>query len=107
MVKIFDNGFFQIQKKEKGGLVNGLPTPSQVIWGNKIPCHIVMNTNDQRGTYNDGKFTRTSFVIWTDREIPSPAPYIKLFYDLGRVLGEFQVQSIERFRLTGRTKITV
>lgn len=105
---ILDNGTIEVKSATQGGLVNGIPQKAVSSWEKPMPCHIVANINDNKGTFTDGNFKRTAFTVWLD----SPLYYFKaervrLTDNKGVILGEFEVQSIEVSALTGRTKVVV
>lgn len=105
---IFDNGTIEAKETIGGGLVNGIPQKAVESWSKPIPCHIIPNTNDNKGVYDDGKFKRMSFTIWLGMGLYYfKAQRVRLTDNKGMYLGEFEVQSIEHSDITGRTKIIV
>ena len=105
---ILDNGTLQMQTIIGGELVNGIPQVGTTQWSDPIPCHIVANTYNQKGTFKDSTFTQCSFTVWFDYGVHIfKAKRVRLINNKGYDLGEFEVQSIEHADLVGRTKITV
>lgn len=105
-MKIPDNGYIEAQTTKGGGFENGIPVKSSESWGEKIPCHIHKNMQDNKGNYKDGKFTRYAFVVWFDmREFE--AKRVRLTNNRGREIGLFEVQSLDFMDLTQRVKVTV
>lgn len=105
---ILDNGTIQAIETTQGGLVNGIPQEAQTTYATPIPCHIVANEYNQKGSVKDSTFTQMAFVVWIDLQLhPFTAKHVRLTNNQGVVLGDFQVQSIEYSILTLRTKIVV
>ncbi|MFJ1411696.1 hypothetical protein [Capnocytophaga canimorsus] len=105
---ILDNGTIQAIEITQGGLVNGIPQEAQTTYGEPIPCHIVANQNNQKGSVKDSTFTQMTFSVWIDFQPQTfTAKHVRLTDNKGIVLGDFEVQSIEHSDLTLRTKITV
>ena len=105
---ILDNGTLQVQTTTGGGLVGGIPQEATLQWGDPIPCHIVANTYNQRGTFKDSTFTQSSYTVWFDYGLHIfNAKRVRLISGKGEQLGEFEVQSIEHADLVERTKIMV
>lgn len=105
---ILDNGTLQVQTTTGGGLVGGIPQEATLQWGDPIPCHIVANTYNQRGTFKDTTFTQSSYTVWFDYGLHIfNAKRVRLISGKGEQLGEFEVQSIEHADWVGRTKIMV
>lgn len=105
---ILDNGTLRVQTTTGGGLVEGIPQEATTQWDEPIPCHIVANTYNQRGTFKDSTFTQSSYTVWFDYGLHIfRAKRVQLTNNKGELLGEFEVQSIEHADWVGRTKITV
>ncbi|GIM60088.1 hypothetical protein CAPN008_01380 [Capnocytophaga canis] len=105
---ILDNGTIEVKTTSGGGLVNGIPQRVEESWSEPIECHIVANMSDNRGVYKGGTFKRSAYTVWLDSPLYHfKAERIRLKNEQGKVLGEFEVQSIEESRFTGRTKIVV
>ena len=105
---IFDTGTIEAKTTTGGGLVNGIPQAVTESWGEAIPCHIMANMDDHKGTNKDVTFRRLAFTIWIDTPPYSlKAKRVRLTSGSDEVLGEFEVQSIEYVPLTHRTKITL
>ena len=85
----------------------GEPIESESTWSDKITCRYKANTNDNKGRYDDGKFTRTAFDITVPNMDIERGSIIKLYDDLDELLCEKQIQSFERLRMVQRIKITV
>lgn len=82
----------------------GMPT-SGMDWGSEIPCMYKAVTDDHRGRYEDGKFHQSAFIVHVKEHIT--AHRAKLYTVDGKVLGEFPIQSITKFRLLNVTEITL
>lgn len=103
---IFDSGYIEVKTTTGGGLINGIPVEASEDWGNKTPCHIVENLHNNKGNYKDGEFTQFAFTIYFPLQI-FEAKRIRLTDNRNRVLGEFEVQSIQFLDLVNRVKIIV
>lgn len=106
MVRIPNNGYIEARIVTEGGFENGIPVQASEDWGEKIPCHIKKNMQDNKGNYKDGEFTRYAFVVWFEmREFE--AERVRLTDNRGREIGVFEVQSLDFMDLTQRVKVTV
>lgn len=47
---------------------DGVPTPAEPTWSAPIECWIQTNTHNERGTYQDGKFTQASYLVLIERQ---------------------------------------
>lgn len=47
---------------------DGVPTPAEPTWSAPIECWIQTNTHNERGTYQDGKFTQASYLVLLERQ---------------------------------------
>ena len=47
---------------------DGVPTPLASTWSKPIECWIQTNTHNERGTYQDGKFTQASYLVLIERQ---------------------------------------
>lgn len=47
---------------------DGVPTPAEPTWSQPIECWIQTNTHNERGTYQDGKFTQASYLVLLERQ---------------------------------------
>ncbi len=101
-----NNGYLEIEQTKGGGLVDGIPQQGEVSFSNKIPCHLLKNTEDKKGNYKDGKFIRISFTAWIDNDQDFKAQRVRITDNLGDIKGVFEVQSIEVLNLVNRIKIT-
>lgn len=96
-----------VPKIVSGGGINddGIPVPVVESWGDPISCRIQTNSYSEKGKYEDGKFTMSSYTIYTDIQ-SFTADRIKVYIN-GIDRGEFNVQYLEVLALTGQMKITV
>jgi hypothetical protein len=107
MSSVIENGALQIVGKTSGGgMAGGKPVPVQTALGDPIPCNIKTNTNDKKGFYIDGEFTRASFEVLIDEQ-PFDAERLVLTNNRGVKLGEFRVQDIQHLDFVNTVKITV
>lgn len=105
---IIENGYIQVDVKTGGGMLNGRPQPVTVTISDPIPCNWKANKWDKKGKTVDGVFTQAQFEILV--ELQEFSAETVTLYDTTldtRLLGMFQVQSIEPLAATGATKITV
>lgn len=105
---IIVNGYIQVKVKSGGGMLNGRPQPVTVTDSDPIPCNWRAQKWDKKGRTVDGVFTQAQFEILI--ELQEFSAETLTLYDTTveqRVLGEFQIQSIEPLDATGATKITV
>lgn len=105
---IIVNGYIQVKVKSGGGMLNGRPQPVTVTDSDPIPCNWRAQKWDKKGRTVDGVFTQSQFEILI--ELQEFSAETLTLYDTTveqRVLGEFQIQSIEPLAATGATKITV
>ena len=65
-----------------------------------------MVQNNKQGTYQDGKFINSSYVIFIQLDKSFSSDEIELFRD-EKSIGKFTVQSVEHLMTVGRTKIVV
>lgn len=47
---------------------DGVPTPAEPTWSQPVECLIQTNTHNERGTYQDGKFTQASYLVLIERQ---------------------------------------
>ncbi len=101
------NGTLQYAIVTGGGLdAIGDPIPVVTSWSDPVDCLIITNTRNDKGTYQDGKFTQMAYVVHIDKQ-PFDAKRVRLTNDRGIELGEFQVQDVQFLDLVRRVKITV
>ncbi len=101
-----NNGFIEVKQTKGGGYIDGKPQKVVETWSKKIPCHILENTEDNKGNYKDGKFKRYAFTIWFEMQEFNDKR-VRLTDNRGNVKGEFEVQGVEFLELVQRVKITV
>lgn len=100
------NGILQYTIQEGGGVnESGEPIPAKSYWSAPITCSIQTNNHNNKGTYQDGKFTTASYEILIE-SLAFSAIRVKLSR-YGENLGEFEVQDIQPFPGVGRIKILV
>lgn len=101
------NGTLQYIKLSGGGISNeGDPVSIVQEWSDPIDCLIITLKHDNKGTYNDGKFTASAYEIHIESQ-PFEATKVKLTNSRNKELGEFQVQDLQFLDLVGRIKIVV
>lgn len=90
-----------------GGVnADGEPTPSTVSWGDPVPCKYVANTLSNKGTYQDGEFTHSEYIV-TIKDLSFSADQIQLLNRQEKVVCEKRVLSLEVLDDIRRVKITV
>lgn len=96
-----------VPKIVSGGGIDddGIPVPVVESWGEPIECRIQTNSYSEKGKYEDGKFTMSSYTIYTDIQ-PFTAERIRVSIN-GTERGEFNIQYLETLSITGQMKITV
>ena len=90
---------------------DGMPTAGSAVWSDPIECFINVNTHNNKGTYQDGKFTQAAYEVLIERQALDVVPNrIRLSRSSDVVsqmdLGEWEVQNFESVNLD-RIKITV
>lgn len=102
------NGFIQPQIQTGGGTNGkGEPIPSALSWGEKIECKYFVNTLNNRGRYEDGKFTQSAYVITVD-DMDFKAKFVRLLDSRANVICEKEVQGYpEVLEDIQRVKITI
>lgn len=100
-----NNGFIEVLQTTGGGFNNGDPIPVTEEWSDKIGCHFQKN-EDNQGDYKDGEFTNYAFTVWFDAK-DFDVKKVRITNKRNRVLGEFEVQSIDFLDLVNRVKITL
>ncbi len=86
--------------------------PLQMRWSEKINCHLVTNTHNNKGTYKDGQFVASTYTVFMDMSHKNDLPETQLFRirltsNSGEFLGDFETQKVEYLNLRQRIKITV
>ncbi len=102
---ILDSGYIEIKQ-----IVSEQPLKFE--WSDKIKCHINTSTHNNRGTYRDGKFIASSYIIFMDMSDKDELPKRQLFRvrltsNIGEDLGDFETQRVEYLDLRQRIKIIV
>lgn len=102
------NGFISYKMVTGGGNdeFTGKAIPVNISWSNPIECFIKTNNHNNRGTYQDGKFSVSAYEVLIQTE-PFHAERVKLQDMRGREIGEFQVQDIQSLDLVQKVKIVV
>ena len=105
---IIENGYILYETKTGGGMLNGKPQKVVVEISDPIPCNWKAQKWDKKGKTVDGVFTQAQFEILVELQDFSAETITLYDTTVGqRLLGMFQVQSIEPLAATGATKITV
>ncbi len=98
-----------IQGKLPGEAIKGRggePVSNQAEWGEKIECRYKANLLNNRGRYDGGTFTQSSYEITID-DMSFNAASIRLFDSRGNLVCTKYVQSLEVLEFVQRIKITV
>lgn len=103
---IVQNGFLFTIDTTGGGLLHGIPQKAETRQGGPIPCNIVKNRSDHRGTYQDGKFRQFAAKVLIEPQ-DFTAKRVKLTDNRGTDLGEFEVQDITYLEAVDALQITV
>lgn len=106
---IIQNGTIEAKRKTAGGIdpETGFPVvPSDVEWGEAIPCQYSANRHDWLGKADGEHFTVAAYSILIE-ERPFEAEQIRLKDSLGNVIGEYSVMQIEPLEAVGEIKILV
>lgn len=101
---IITNGYIQTITTTEGGIVEGIPTPAREELSEPIPCNIVKNQSDHKGTYVDGKFSQNQGTILIDPQ-EFNAERIKVTDNRGKEIGTFEVQDVQLLEATGALQI--
>ena len=101
------NGHIRVKRSIGGGIDSeGMPVPVQSEWSEPIPCRIQTNTYSERGKYQDGNFTASSYIIFIPL-IPNFNPERVEITKDNRALGEFNIQYMDILNIVGQIKISV
>lgn len=101
------NGTVRKKFQASGGVnSDGEPTPSTVSWGDAVPCKYSANTLSNKGTYQDGEFTQSAYII-TVKDMSFTADQIQLLNSRENVVCEKRILSLEVLEEIRRVKITV
>jgi hypothetical protein len=100
-------GYIQAQIQTGGGKNQfGELVPAEISWGSKKECRYHANVLNNRGKYEDGKFTQSAYII-TLFDMDVEASIIRLFNSKDNLICEKEVQSLEILEDVQRVKITV
>lgn len=101
------NGSVRKKFQVAGGInSDGEPTPATVSWGDAVPCKYFANTLSNKGTYQDGEFTQSEYII-TVKDMSFNADQIQLLNSREKVVCEKRVLSLEVLEDVRRVKITI
>lgn len=106
---IIENGTIEVKRKAASGIdpVTGFPVaPSDVEWGEPIPCQYAATRHNWRGKADGEPFTAQSYSILIE-ERPFEAEQIRLKDRAGNVVGDFSVMQIEPLEAVGEIRILV
>ena len=98
-----------IQGKLPGEAIKGRggePVSNQAEWGKRIECRYKANLLNNRGRYDGGTFTQSSYEITID-DLDFNASSIRLFDSKGDLVCTKCVQSLEVLEFVQCIKITV
>ena len=100
-------GLIRARIQAAGGINDdGEPVEAMSSWGDPVPCKYFANTLNNRGTYQDGQFTISEYII-TTKMMSFKADQIRLTDEKGLIICEKSVQSLEVLSTVRRVKITV
>lgn len=103
---IIQNGFLTTVDTTGGGMLHGIPQKVEKRLGKPVPCNIVKNKSDHRGTYQDGKFRQFAATVLIEPQ-EFTARRVRLTDNCGTELGEFEVQDVTLLEAVGAIQITV
>ena len=102
------NGYIEEKSTTGGGTdLNGRPVKVTDVWGTPIEAHIILNSQNNRGTYQDGKFTVATYIIIIETVEGFAPKRVRLTNFHGGGIGGFEVQSIEYLDAVQQIKIIV
>ena len=85
---------------------DGDPISVTPVWSSAIPCQLVPIRNSNKGKYEDGQFSQSSYEIII-MPMDFTAKTVSLVDNNEGALGEYRVQDIEFLDVVKRVKITV
>lgn len=101
------DGYIQKVIQAEGGLnADGEPIMAHETYGEKVSCKYMANTLNNRGSYMDGKFTMSSYII-TTKDMSFEADQIRLLDREEKKVAEKLVQSLEVLTTIKRVRITI
>lgn len=100
------NGTLRYKITTAGGTDgNGDPIPASSEWSQPISCFIIAIMRNNKGKYQDGRFTQSSFKITLEKQ-EIPWAILELTRD-GVKLGEFETQDQQPLNSVNRIHIIV
>ena len=88
---VIANGTIQVYSVQGGGYDDsGNPVPVSESLGEPMPCNWRRNTYEKRGTYENGQFTASSYIILVDMQEFTPCRFL-LKDSRGNELGAYEV----------------
>ncbi|MBR1809604.1 MAG: hypothetical protein IJ776_09505 [Paludibacteraceae bacterium] len=111
-MQIFPNGTLRYASATAGSDLdeNGNPIPACDADMNEIECTITAQSENRQGRYEDGQYKNGSYSVTCDMEKVGKSfnpKTIQLIHEFKGYLGDFQVQRIEYYKLTGTIEIWV
>lgn len=111
-MQIFPNGTLRYATTMIGGDLDeyGNPVPANEADINEVPCTITALTENRKGKYEDGQYKNSAYSVTCDLEKVGNSfnpKTIQLTHEFKGYLGDFQVQRIEYYKLTGTVEIWV
>lgn len=111
-MQIFSNGTLRFANATAGGDLDehGNPVPATDADMNEVPCTITASSESRSGTYEDGSYKKASYSVTCNMEDVGDEfnpRTIQLVHENKGNLGDFQVQRIEYYKLTGTVEIWV
>ena len=91
---IIENGTIEFKQKTPGKIdpETGYPSkPTEVGWGEPIPCQFLPNNRNNLGRVNGERFTTATYTVLLEEPPLPDSEQIRLTDRSGRVLGEFSL----------------
>lgn len=104
------NGYIKFISNQKHQIneVTGDPRPSSEMTSGKIECLMRTINQSNRGRYEGGTFTQSSWEILIEpQENPIEEKRLLLLGEDETEIGKFAIQSLELLKFTNRIKIIV
>ncbi len=111
-MQIFPNGTLRYPSATSGGDLDeqGNPIPAINADMNEVECTITASQESRSGTYDAGQYKKASYSVTCDLEKVGDTfnpTTVQLVHEFKGNLGDFQVQRIEYYKLTGTVEIWV
>ena len=111
-MQIFPNGTLRFASATAGGDLDehGNPVPATDADMNEVQCTINVSQENRSGSYEDGRYKNYSYSVTCNLEDVGETfnpRTVQLVHENKGNLGDFQVQRIEYYKLTGTVEIWV